>query len=66
MYRENISYVANNKEEEKIEALLFSDYRYLAFLFHNLGLYDIQFNDYFLQKIASVSNSIIFLFLRRF
>ncbi len=63
MYRENISYVANHKEEEKIEALLISDYRYLAFLFHNLGLYDIQLNDYFLQKIASVSKSIIFLLL---
>jgi hypothetical protein len=56
MFRQNITVVANNKIEEKIEALLFSDYRYVAYIFYYLGLYDLELNDFFLQKISSVSN----------
>jgi hypothetical protein len=55
MYRQNITYVANSKEEEKLEELLFSEYRYVAWVFFKLGLYDLELNDFFLQKIASVS-----------
>lgn len=56
MFRQNITVVANNKIEEKLEALLFSDYRYVAYIFYYLGLYDLELNDFFLQKISSVSN----------